>query len=121
MSLNKIRDMVHSLAIGKGWYDNPETELQFVTRCVANLHGEVSEMWEAARKGQLHSPCDKEATVELGAGESRRLTCIEEELADILIRALDMAGRLDINIEQALYAKHDYNATRPHRHGGKLA
>lgn len=49
------------------------------------------------------------------------LTCAEEELADVIIRALDTAGTLRIDIDRAVRIKHAYNETRPHRHGGKLA
>lgn len=49
------------------------------------------------------------------------LTCAEEELADIIIRAMDTAKRLGVNIGRAIAVKHAFNATRPHRHGGKAA
>jgi NTP pyrophosphatase (non-canonical NTP hydrolase) len=51
----------------------------------------------------------------------RPLTCIEEELADIIIRTLDTAQAFGVDIDRAVTAKMAYNATRPHRHGGKLA
>lgn len=43
------------------------------------------------------------------------------ELADIIIRACDDAGALGIDLAAELRAKMDYNRTRAHRHGGKLA
>lgn len=46
---------------------------------------------------------------------------VEEELADTMIRILDMAGGMGFDIEGALRAKMAYNKTRPYRHGGKLA
>ncbi len=49
------------------------------------------------------------------------LTCLEEELADILIRTLDTAHAFGIDIDRAVEAKMAYNATRGHRYGGKLA
>lgn len=77
----------------------------------SNLHGEISEFWEAYRKGMLDSPCDKDIP----------LTNAEEELADIIIRTLDVAWQMKIDIERAVAIKHAYNETRPYRHGGKLA
>ena len=43
------------------------------------------------------------------------------ELADVIIRVLDLCGRYGIDIEAAIREKHAYNLTREHRHGGKKA
>lgn len=39
------------------------------------------------------------------------------ELADAVIRVLDLAGALGVDLESAMLAKHDYNKSRPYRHG----
>lgn len=75
----------------------------------ANLHGEVSELWEAYRKGNLYNKCDKPID----------LSCAAEELADIVIRALDAAVAMKINIGEAIAAKDAYNQTRSYMHGKK--
>jgi NTP pyrophosphatase (non-canonical NTP hydrolase) len=82
-----------------------------LAKFAANLHGEVSEFWEAARKGKLNSPCDKEGC---------DLTCAEEELADLAIRTMDCAVVLGVNLGAAIRKKSDYNRSRPFMHG-KLA
>ena len=41
----------------------------------------------------------------------------EDEMADAIIRILDLCGGLGINIGKHLYMKLGYNATRPHKHG----
>ena len=81
-------------------------------RFVANLHGETSELWEAYRKGHLHDKCDKPGC---------DLTCAEEELADIVIRAMDTAVQLGISLGRAVLDKAEYNKTRSYQHGGKKA
>lgn len=43
------------------------------------------------------------------------------ELADVLIRVADLAGRLNLNLEEAVAAKLAYNKNCPYRHGGKRA
>jgi len=111
MTLNQLRDELHNLAKQKGWYDSPETDDQFITRFVANTHGELSELWEAHRKSILHEPCDKDSS----------LTNLEEEMADIIIRTLDACGRLGVDIERAVHLKHEHNKNRAYRHGGKKA
>jgi NTP pyrophosphatase (non-canonical NTP hydrolase) len=121
-NINRLSNVVYQNAVAKGFHEagKTETEVQKLARYTANLHGEVSELWEAARKGQLQSPCDKDAVVQ-DLGGSRSLTCAEEELADIIIRALDTSAALGLRIGDAIKAKHEYNLTRSHKHGGKLA
>ena len=41
----------------------------------------------------------------------------ETEIADALIRILDLVGALDIDIEWHIKNKLRYNRTRPHKHG----
>jgi NTP pyrophosphatase (non-canonical NTP hydrolase) len=41
------------------------------------------------------------------------------EVADIVIRCLDYAAIYDIDLAKVIFTKLRYNATRPHRHGGK--
>lgn len=85
----------------------------------SNLHSEASELWEAWRKGKLNEPCDKADKMrELGL---EPLTCAEEEIADIVIRTMDTAARLKVNIPKAVLNKILFNRSRGHRFGGKLA
>jgi NTP pyrophosphatase (non-canonical NTP hydrolase) len=44
---------------------------------------------------------------------------IASEMADCIIRILDYCAYEGIDIEQAIQLKHEYNKTRPYRHGGK--
>lgn len=114
LTLSQWAEAVHSLAVAKGWHEEGASDAR-VPQFVANLHGECSELWEAYRAGKLRAPCDKAAKM----GEP--LTCIEEELADIVIRAFDMACLLGVDIERAIAVKHAFNSTRAYRHGGKVA
>lgn len=108
-TLNEIADAVHALAWAKGWHHEEETEDAFVERMCNNLHDEVSELHEAWRNNRLKEPCDKPIS----------LTCLEEELADIVIRVLDNARKLKVDIQKAVEIKHHFNAIRSHRHGNK--
>lgn len=116
--LNSLADHVSKVATSKGFHD-PDMEAQGFSRYVSNLHGEVSELWEACRKGNLHEPCDK--AEEMRGFGLEPLTCLEEELADIIIRALDVAGFHGVDVGKAVAVKDAFNQTRSHRHGGKLA
>ena len=44
---------------------------------------------------------------------------IPTELADVIIRVLDYCGYAGIDIDAAISQKHEYNKSRPYRHGGK--
>lgn len=111
--LNELSVTVYENAVQKGFHekDTERSDVENYAIWTANLHGEVSELWEAARKNQLFDTCDKGCD----------LTCEEEELADIIIRALDTACARNIDIGRAVLTKHAYNTTRSHKHVGKLA
>ncbi len=66
---------------------------------LALIHSEVSEALEAYRKG------DKENFI--------------EELADTLIRLVDLTAGLEVDLAAAVKAKLAVNRTRGYRHGGK--
>ena len=118
-TLNEIMKAVHDLAWEKGWHSNQITEGAFVESACNNLHDEVSELHEAYRNNMLRSLCDKsEKMKELGI---EPLNCLEEEMADIIIRVLDNCKKLGVDIQSAIERKHDYNKSRSHRHGGKLS
>lgn len=84
-----------------------------------NQLSEIAELWEAFRKGNLSEPCDKAASMREIVGES--LTCLEEECADIVIRALDFCADVGIDVDRAVRIKRLYNARRPTRNGNKAA
>jgi hypothetical protein len=104
-SLRSLANHVYGIARSKGFHDEPVP----MAVSVANLHGEVSELWEAYRRGMLDKPCDKKT--------AEPLTCMEEELADIIIRALDTAEENGVDIGRAVLIKSAYNETRSHRNG----
>lgn len=117
MDLNTIAKIVHENAVAHGFHSINTSEDRFVEQTCNNLHDEISELHEAWRKGNLRQACDKsEKMNQLGLAQ---MTCLEEELADIIIRALDTAVRLEVDIEAAVLNKHKYNVTRPYRHGDK--
>ncbi len=85
---------------------------------VANQHGEVSEAWEANRKSALELECDKAA--KMAALGLPRLSNAAEEIADVIIRALDMAEFLGVDPAEAVAVKMAFNTSRPFKHGDKV-
>jgi len=101
--LNELAHRAHENAVRHGFWSHG---LAFGDR-IALLHEELSELYNAWRKGRLYDQCDK----------SIGLNCAEEELADVLIRALDLCETLGVDAHAAILAKMKYNESRPHLHG----
>lgn len=75
---------------------------------IALMHSELSECLEALRHGNPpdeHIPEFNNATV---------------ELADLVIRAMDMAAKREWPLGAAIVAKAQFNESRPMRHGKKF-
>lgn len=115
MNLNDIAREVHQNAVNKGFHDADESEGVFLANQCNNIHSETSELWDSYRSHKLWELCDKaEKMKELGLVP---LSCAAEELADLVIRALDVGERLGIDMLEAVMTKHEYNKTRPYKHG----
>jgi NTP pyrophosphatase (non-canonical NTP hydrolase) len=94
-AFKNIQYKLHGQAKEMGWH-NKERE---VGTLIALCHSELSEALEGARKDLM----DDHLT-------DRKM--IEVELADCIIRILDMAGLYGLDIAGAIAEKHDYNAKR---------
>ena len=94
---------VHSNAKAHGWHDTPVDPVT----ALALIHCEVSEAVEGLRHGNPPSE------------HIPSFSAIEEELADIVIRCMDLAGAKDYRLADAIIEKHEFNKTRTHRHGEK--
>jgi NTP pyrophosphatase (non-canonical NTP hydrolase) len=82
-----------------------EHTVNFIIKQVGLIHEEGGEASSAVREGNRK---DDKLTDQSGIG------C---ELADVLIRAFDLAGFMGIDLGAILVAKIGYNATRPRMHG----
>lgn len=90
---------IHQNAVDHGWTDRERP----VPELIALIHSEASEALEGYRNS-------------VKPGEKG---WVGEELADIVIRVFDAAEELGIDIIQEVAKKHEYNKSRPYRHGGK--
>lgn len=72
---------------------------------IALMHSELSEVLEGLRHG--NPPDDK----------IPEFSSAEAELADTVIRIMDWAAHKGYSLEAAIRAKHNYNLTRPYKHG----
>jgi NTP pyrophosphatase (non-canonical NTP hydrolase) len=108
MTIDQLVKEVHENAKEKGWWD----EERSFGDIVALIHSEVSEALEEYRNGRFPD--------EIYYDEKGKPCGIPSELADIVIRVMDYCGWAGIDLEAAIREKHEYNKTRPHRHGGKV-
>jgi NTP pyrophosphatase (non-canonical NTP hydrolase) len=121
MQLNLFKDEVHNNAKVHGWWEKERTFGEIIALC----HSELSEALEEHRNNKPFiycgrtEPCHGECCdCELPIG-IKKPEGIAIELADCIIRILDYCGKENIDIEEALKIKHEYNMTRPYKHGGK--
>lgn len=108
--INQLVKAAHENAVSKGWWE----EDRGFGELIALMHSELSEALEFYRDG--HAPNEMLWTGTSGLKPDG----VPAELADVVIRIFDACGRHGIDLEAAITAKMAYNATRPHRHGGKV-
>jgi len=105
---NLVRDWRKGKGFKTGWGNVPEKLMLLVT--------ELSEAMEAFRKIPLHSTRGCGMQPDCGS-EDQSVANFREELADTLIRLMDLAASLDIDLEAEMVSKMATNEGRPHKHG----
>lgn len=138
MEIKKFAHEVHENAKAHGWWDEERSFGELIALC----HSELSEALEEYRNGhkpdETYYSCKAPITKPVNteefkgcpvcpdlcnnqcAGHYGKMEGIPSELADVIIRVLDMAEHYGIDIETALKEKHAFNKARPYKHGGKV-
>ena len=145
MTLNELRDKIYKNALAKGFHrdivdimayidkahkDENIDSAAFIARFqhiafaqrIALIQSEASEALEADRKNRhadLISMQEQMQAHSFRAEDFQRYIkdTVEDEIADTIIRLLDLCGMLGIDIDKHVELKMQYNSSRPYLHG----
>ena len=122
--LNELAKEVLAINMANGWGDKPHevgTNLMLIV-------SELSEALEADRNNRhFISPKDEKwlDDIKWKCKHSKEIfelsvkDSFEDEIADVIIRCLDLCARHDIDVDFHVRAKMEYNKSRGYHHGGK--
>ena len=126
-TLNELRDEIHENAKNKGFWDSPRETGTLLMLCVSELaeameadrvvkHSDTTGIDELIKEGYTwdDSPLSYKSYFERDVKDT-----FEDELADTIIRILDLCGARGIDIDKHIELKMKYNATRERLHGKK--
>lgn len=121
--INKLATEIHENNKNKGFYEDDKN----VGEMLCLIHSEVSEALEADRKWKYSNretiglqnmmKRDNETFKEMFKGLVK--DTFQDELADIMIRVMDLAAYKEIDLETHILVKMKYNSLREYKHGKK--
>ena len=117
MEIQQLAKRIYTNNVEKGFWDKPRNVGEMLMLVVP----ELGEAIEAHRKERF---ADWQYYAEFESGldenypfEAAIKDTFEDELADAIIRLLDMSEGLNIDIQKHIEAKLTYNQSRPRLHG----
>lgn len=120
--INELSEKIHEVNVTNGFYESKKN----IGEMIALIHSEVSEALEADRKDRFTGPesitsiLDIDDDVDFKAQFNKSVKdSFEDELADAMIRIMDLAAYMQIDLESHIIAKVRFNSLRPYKHGKK--
>lgn len=107
----RVQKQMYKISKDHGFHDNDLcNNVRFNEQVAQRLMLTVSELSEALEAMRHGNPPDSHIP---------KFTGLEAELADAVIRIMDLAEITNSRLAEAIIAKAAYNHQRPHKHGGK--
>ena len=117
MTIDSLTTRVFATNSAKGWHDcfaRAESDAELADQVVIKLALVTTEVAEAIEEVR-----DLRFTETYYSGADNKPEGLPSELADIIIRTVDIAAVLNINLEEALREKLAFNDRREYKHGGR--
>lgn len=116
IDLLHLQTKIHDTAKAHGWWDDFDIAdtgayARYISTKLALIHSEISEALEELRKTPT--------VLMTYYGKDDKPEGFGIELADAIIRIMDLCAALGIDLEKCIEEKMAYNETRSYRHGGK--
>ena len=134
--LNELRDKVYINAKNHGFYDNEKVNIPEKLMLIVSELGEAMEAYrnehysdistferhidkkQIERYKKIKYLNDKDDGFDI-MFESYIKDGMQDEIADTIIRLLDLCGYMNIDIDKHIELKMKYNESRPYKHGKK--
>ena len=112
ISLNTLRDAIYEDAVAHGLWESTDYT---VKECIeeARREGEPADQEDMMRGWAMEAIRREVNELEMTLSEEEYV----EELADVIIASLSVAGKLGIDIDAAVRRKMEINKGRPWKHG----
>lgn len=125
-TIEELQKTIHADNVDRGWWDefklstgevrlsvHDDMERRAAIEKLCLIHSEISEALEEIRNGWQFN--------EVRVDPTGKPLGFPTEIADAVIRLLDLADACGIDLGAVIDQKLAYNRTRGYRHGGKLA
>lgn len=112
-TIKEWQQAVHDNAKAHGFHEGTLN----VPEKLCLIHSEVSEALESHRAGEPALFATLRGVRIMPTPGVDKPEGIAAELADVVIRVMDLCGAMDIDLEAVMRLKHEYNVNRPYKHG----